>query len=189
MHYGIFFFTKCTSACCIIILPKWGTKADNVDGIESCLWCVKMLPYRPLTRFWSRAVVFISLSMALLLCKLSYFLSDDIKVSILKMHNYTSHFLLWSQVLTELKSDNQRLKDENGALIRVISKLSKWRRPDIHVNTIQRPMLRKQRASKLLNVPQPDQYHYVICGALSPRCCYWKIQLKPAWAGFTQFAG
>lgn len=30
-----------------------------------------------------------------------------------------------SQVLTELKSDNQRLKDENGALIRVISKLSK----------------------------------------------------------------
>uniref|UniRef100_A0A1A8LHX0 Protein phosphatase 1, regulatory subunit 12B n=2 Tax=Nothobranchius TaxID=28779 RepID=A0A1A8LHX0_9TELE len=27
--------------------------------------------------------------------------------------------------LTELKSDNQRLKDENGALIRVISKLSK----------------------------------------------------------------
>ncbi len=34
-----------------------------------------------------------------------------------------------SQVLTELKSDNQRLKDENGALIRVISKLSKWGRP------------------------------------------------------------
>ncbi len=32
------------------------------------------------------------------------------------------------QVLTELKSDNQRLKDENGALIRVISKLSKWGR-------------------------------------------------------------
>ncbi|XP_012582299.1 PREDICTED: protein phosphatase 1 regulatory subunit 12B isoform X2 [Condylura cristata] len=29
------------------------------------------------------------------------------------------------KVLTELKSDNQRLKDENGALIRVISKLSK----------------------------------------------------------------
>uniref|UniRef100_F7G2U2 Protein phosphatase 1 regulatory subunit n=1 Tax=Callithrix jacchus TaxID=9483 RepID=F7G2U2_CALJA len=29
------------------------------------------------------------------------------------------------RVLTELKSDNQRLKDENGALIRVISKLSK----------------------------------------------------------------
>uniref|UniRef100_A0A8C3L0S7 Protein phosphatase 1 regulatory subunit n=1 Tax=Chrysolophus pictus TaxID=9089 RepID=A0A8C3L0S7_CHRPC len=28
-------------------------------------------------------------------------------------------------ILTELKSDNQRLKDENGALIRVISKLSK----------------------------------------------------------------
>ncbi|XP_026510153.1 protein phosphatase 1 regulatory subunit 12B isoform X4 [Terrapene carolina triunguis] len=32
---------------------------------------------------------------------------------------------LEKQVLTELKSDNQRLKDENGALIRVISKLSK----------------------------------------------------------------
>ncbi|KAJ8778514.1 hypothetical protein J1605_013483 [Eschrichtius robustus] len=33
---------------------------------------------------------------------------------------------LWPRaVLTELKSDNQRLKDENGALIRVISKLSK----------------------------------------------------------------
>ncbi|KAG2468249.1 MYPT1 phosphatase, partial [Polypterus senegalus] len=30
-----------------------------------------------------------------------------------------------SQVLSDLKSDNQRLKDENGALIRVISKLSK----------------------------------------------------------------
>ncbi|XP_030086940.1 protein phosphatase 1 regulatory subunit 12B isoform X8 [Serinus canaria] len=30
-----------------------------------------------------------------------------------------------SSILTELKSDNQRLKDENGALIRVISKLSK----------------------------------------------------------------
>uniref|UniRef100_H3D4V0 Protein phosphatase 1, regulatory subunit 12B n=1 Tax=Tetraodon nigroviridis TaxID=99883 RepID=H3D4V0_TETNG len=29
------------------------------------------------------------------------------------------------KMLTELKSDNQRLKDENGALIRVISKLSK----------------------------------------------------------------
>ncbi|XP_013909415.1 PREDICTED: protein phosphatase 1 regulatory subunit 12B [Thamnophis sirtalis] len=29
------------------------------------------------------------------------------------------------KVFTELKSDNQRLKDENGALIRVISKLSK----------------------------------------------------------------
>lgn len=29
------------------------------------------------------------------------------------------------KVLTNLKSDNQRLKDENGALIRVISKLSK----------------------------------------------------------------
>lgn len=34
-------------------------------------------------------------------------------------------FPLSPQVLTELKSDNQRLKDENGALIRVISKLSK----------------------------------------------------------------
>lgn len=34
-------------------------------------------------------------------------------------------FPLSLQVLTELKSDNQRLKDENGALIRVISKLSK----------------------------------------------------------------
>ncbi|XP_068195319.1 protein phosphatase 1 regulatory subunit 12B-like isoform X2 [Antennarius striatus] len=29
------------------------------------------------------------------------------------------------KVLTELQSDNQRLKDENGALIRVISKLSR----------------------------------------------------------------
>lgn len=27
-----------------------------------------------------------------------------------------------------LKTENQRLKDENGALIRVISKLSKWLR-------------------------------------------------------------
>ncbi|CDR00247.1 unnamed protein product, partial [Oncorhynchus mykiss] len=29
------------------------------------------------------------------------------------------------QTLPDLKADNQRLKDENGALIRVISKLSK----------------------------------------------------------------
>lgn len=29
------------------------------------------------------------------------------------------------KVLVDLKADNQRLKDENGALIRVISKLSK----------------------------------------------------------------
>ncbi|GAA6076691.1 protein phosphatase 1 regulatory subunit 12A isoform X3 [Tachysurus ichikawai] len=28
-------------------------------------------------------------------------------------------------MLPDLKADNQRLKDENGALIRVISKLSK----------------------------------------------------------------
>ncbi|XP_048467793.1 protein phosphatase 1 regulatory subunit 12B [Rhincodon typus] len=34
-------------------------------------------------------------------------------------------YTFFLQVLTELKSDNQRLKDENGALIRVISKLSK----------------------------------------------------------------
>lgn len=41
----------------------------------------------------------------------------------LPLFNRTSAFSL--QVLTDLKSDNQRLKDENGALIRVISKLSK----------------------------------------------------------------
>jgi cell shape-determining protein MreC len=29
------------------------------------------------------------------------------------------------QTLEQLKTDNQRLRDENGALIRVISKLSK----------------------------------------------------------------
>ena len=28
--------------------------------------------------------------------------------------------------MENLKADNQRLKEENGALIRVISKLSKW---------------------------------------------------------------
>lgn len=32
---------------------------------------------------------------------------------------------LWLQVKEELKMENQRLKDENGALIRVITKLSK----------------------------------------------------------------
>lgn len=37
----------------------------------------------------------------------------------------TSAMLLCLQVRTELKNENQRLKDENGALIRVISKLSK----------------------------------------------------------------
>lgn len=41
--------------------------------------------------------------------------------------NVLMSFLSLSQILTELKSDNQRLKDENGALIRVISKLSKWK--------------------------------------------------------------
>lgn len=30
------------------------------------------------------------------------------------------------KVLGDLKADNQRLKDENAALIRVISKLSRW---------------------------------------------------------------
>jgi hypothetical protein len=30
------------------------------------------------------------------------------------------------QLLEQFRSENQRLKDENGALIRVISKLSKW---------------------------------------------------------------
>lgn len=34
-------------------------------------------------------------------------------------------FFLVFQTLPDLKADNQRLKDENGALIRVISKLSK----------------------------------------------------------------
>ena len=33
--------------------------------------------------------------------------------------------LLFLQAKTDLKMENQRLKDENGALIRVISKLSK----------------------------------------------------------------
>lgn len=33
--------------------------------------------------------------------------------------------VLSPQVKSELKMENQRLKDENGALIRVISKLSK----------------------------------------------------------------
>lgn len=34
-------------------------------------------------------------------------------------------FFFSQQMLPDLKADNQRLKDENGALIRVISKLSK----------------------------------------------------------------
>lgn len=34
-------------------------------------------------------------------------------------------FFVFQQV-EQLKSENQKLKDENGALIRVISKLSKW---------------------------------------------------------------
>lgn len=39
-----------------------------------------------------------------------------------------AHFsclVLFLQVKAELKTENQRLKDENGALIRVITKLSK----------------------------------------------------------------
>ncbi|KAA8590790.1 hypothetical protein FQN60_001733 [Etheostoma spectabile] len=58
--------------------------------------------------------------------------------AMLRPHNFYSPLFFWClysplvlccvplrQILTELKSDNQRLKDENGALIRVISKLSK----------------------------------------------------------------
>lgn len=39
-----------------------------------------------------------------------------------------SYLVLFLQVKAELKMENQRLKDENGALIRVITKLSKWDR-------------------------------------------------------------
>ncbi|KAM3839951.1 protein phosphatase 1 regulatory subunit 12B isoform 7-T7 [Vipera latastei] len=42
-----------------------------------------------------------------------------------KSSDRSSMLEMEKKVLTELKSDNQRLKDENGALIRVISKLSK----------------------------------------------------------------
>ena len=41
----------------------------------------------------------------------------------------SAHFscpVLSPQAKEELKMENQRLKDENGALIRVITKLSKW---------------------------------------------------------------
>lgn len=44
------------------------------------------------------------------------------------MECYSSQFsvlVLFLQVKEELKMENQRLKDENGALIRVITKLSK----------------------------------------------------------------
>lgn len=41
------------------------------------------------------------------------------------MHLFQIHTFFYHQVLGDLKADNQRLKDENGALIRVISKLSK----------------------------------------------------------------
>lgn len=37
-------------------------------------------------------------------------------------------FLPFLQIKAELNMENQRLKDENGALIRVITKLSKWDR-------------------------------------------------------------
>lgn len=39
--------------------------------------------------------------------------------------SYKTKTLLLFQQLEHLKNDNQRLRDENGALIRVISKLSK----------------------------------------------------------------
>uniref|UniRef100_A0A674H0V8 Protein phosphatase 1 regulatory subunit 12B n=1 Tax=Taeniopygia guttata TaxID=59729 RepID=A0A674H0V8_TAEGU len=42
-----------------------------------------------------------------------------------KTSDRSSMLEMEKRILTELKSDNQRLKDENGALIRVISKLSK----------------------------------------------------------------
>jgi hypothetical protein len=35
-----------------------------------------------------------------------------------------------AKTLEQLRADNQRLRDENGALIRVISKLSKWATAD-----------------------------------------------------------
>uniref|UniRef100_A0A4W3GCA4 Protein phosphatase 1 regulatory subunit n=1 Tax=Callorhinchus milii TaxID=7868 RepID=A0A4W3GCA4_CALMI len=47
------------------------------------------------------------------------------KSSMLEMEKRNERKNITTLVLTELKSDNQRLKDENGALIRVISKLSK----------------------------------------------------------------
>lgn len=47
------------------------------------------------------------------------------RVEVATVPGSNTPFTLSLQVLTELKSDNQRLKDENGALIRVISKLSK----------------------------------------------------------------
>ena len=37
--------------------------------------------------------------------------------------------------MENLKADNQRLKEENGALIRVISKLSKWMSLNAHRRT------------------------------------------------------
>lgn len=36
-----------------------------------------------------------------------------------------SNFSVYFQAMENLKDDNKRLKEENGALIRVISKLSK----------------------------------------------------------------
>ena len=46
-------------------------------------------------------------------------------VKIVLINNIIIYILI--QQLEHLKNDNQRLRDENGALIRVISKLSKWR--------------------------------------------------------------
>ena len=43
---------------------------------------------------------------------------------------------MWSlfQTLDQLKNDNARLRDENGALLRVIAKMSKWSKASEKVN-------------------------------------------------------
>lgn len=38
------------------------------------------------------------------------------------------------QTLDQLKNDNARLRDENGALLRVIAKMSKWSKASEKVN-------------------------------------------------------
>lgn len=44
---------------------------------------------------------------------------------LVQLNDIYYNFLIIFQQLEQLKCENQRLKDENGALIRVISKLSK----------------------------------------------------------------
>lgn len=73
---------------------------------------------------------------------------------------FFSHF----QYQQTLQAENQRLKDENGALIRVISKLSKWAAPSVSYNSFIREVLTSR---KLFTLLFQRFYSYISCYLLN----------------------